>query len=100
VALSYATFAIVSVLAMIHDLPLDTCGCLGRVETPPSWWHLVVIGVAFAGAVGVAIDPEAAVVDEMGRRVADGALFAAVVVVGTAVAIALMRTGGRRSAHR
>jgi hypothetical protein len=53
--LLYLSFAGWVVLAMSRDVPLASCGCLGRDDTPPYWGHLVLdfggAGVALLGVV-------------------------------------------------
>ena len=92
VALSYAAFVAVIVLALVRKLPIDSCGCLGKLETPPSWRHLVVLGLGLLGALGVTISPRPALFE----RIDDGAAgiaLAVLVVVGMLIAIGVMRIG-------
>src|SRR5690242_1350092 len=63
VALSYVAFAVFTVVALVRELPIDSCGCLGRLETPPGGRHLVVIGVALFGALGETADPSASMLE-------------------------------------
>ena len=94
VAVSFAAFSGVTVLALERRLPIDSCGCLGKLETPPSWRHLVVLGVAFLGALGVTIDPTPALFERIGDG-ADGVALAVLVVVGLLLAIGVLRAGRR-----
>jgi hypothetical protein len=56
VALSYACFAGVLVVARRLGGPLATCGCFGRPDTPPTALHVVVNLVLAAVATTVALD--------------------------------------------
>jgi hypothetical protein len=47
VAVSYAAFAAFVVAALLSGRPIGSCGCFGRDDTPPRWWH-VVLDVALA----------------------------------------------------
>ena len=94
-ALSYAGFLAVTAVALIRRLPIDSCGCLGRLETPPSWRHLVVLGVAFVGAVGATIDPDASLLERLTDDGGPGIVFALVVVAATGVGVVVMRMGRR-----
>jgi hypothetical protein len=47
VALSYAAFAVFVTAALATGRPIGTCGCFGRVDTPPARWH-VALNVALA----------------------------------------------------
>jgi hypothetical protein len=56
----YAGFAGFVVYALRNQLPIQSCGCFGRSDTPPTWVHLV-IDVAFAASgVGVAMSTSVA----------------------------------------
>ena len=94
VALSYAAFFVVTVLALVRKLPIDSCGCLGKLETPPSWRHLVVLGLGFLGALGITIDPRPALFERIDDGAA-GVALAVLVVVGMLIAIGVMRVGRR-----
>jgi hypothetical protein len=52
VAGSYATFAGFIWTAHRRRLPISSCGCFGRVDTPPSAIHLVLTIAAGLSAVG------------------------------------------------
>ncbi len=53
VSLSYAAFASFVAVALVRKLPLSSCGCFGRPDTPVSVVHLVlnVMAAMVAGAV-------------------------------------------------
>jgi hypothetical protein len=57
-ALSYAAFTVFVLVALARHTPLDSCGCFGEPDTPPTALHVLVT----AGAAGVGI--AAAVSDE------------------------------------
>lgn len=96
VALSYAVFAGVTTVALVRRVPIDTCGCLGRIETPPSWRHLLVLAVAGCGALAATLDPQPALLEQLGEGTS-GILRALAVVGATVVAIGLLRAGRRPS---
>lgn len=50
----YTGFALFVLHALRKKLPISSCGCFGRADTPPSWIHVVVTGVA-AAAGGLAV---------------------------------------------
>jgi hypothetical protein len=63
VGLSYAAFAGFVVVARRRDTPIASCGCFGKVDTPPSAVH-VVLDLLFAGvAVVVAFTGDVALPD-------------------------------------
>jgi hypothetical protein len=39
VALMYLAFTVFVVVALHLDLPLSSCGCFGKSDTPPTWLH-------------------------------------------------------------
>lgn len=94
VALSYLGFAVVTVLALVRDLPIDSCGCLGRLETPPSWRHLLVVGPVAVGALGATITPRSALLERLGDG-GDGVAFTLVALALAAAAVVAFRTGRR-----
>ena len=94
VALSFLGFTAFTALALVRRLPIDSCGCLGRLETPPSWRHLVVL-VACAGGAAIAVAaPGPALLERLGDG-AGGAAFTLAAVALTAGAVALLRAGRR-----
>jgi hypothetical protein len=54
VAASYVAFTAFVVVALARHRPIGSCGCFGKVDTPPSVLHLVVNLGATVAAVGVA----------------------------------------------
>jgi hypothetical protein len=59
VALSYAAFATFIGVALRRRLPLASCGCFGRPDTPPSWAHVAVNVAAAGSALGWALTSSA-----------------------------------------
>jgi hypothetical protein len=51
----YLAFAVWVLVALRLEVPLASCGCLGRDDTPPSWGHfglnLLAAGVSLAAAL-------------------------------------------------
>ena len=95
VAVSYTVFAAALVAALWRDVPIDSCGCLGRLETPPSLRHAAVVVAALAGAVAETVDPSASLFERLGDDGAAGVLFAVSTVALTVVAVLLLRAGRR-----
>ncbi len=54
VALSYVVFTVFVAIALARRLPIGSCGCFGKLDTPPSAVHLVVNLGAAASAIAVA----------------------------------------------
>lgn len=55
VAASYAAFTAFVAVALARRLPLASCGCFGRPDTPPSATHVVVDSAAALAAVAWAL---------------------------------------------
>lgn len=100
VAVSYACFALVVVVALVRQLPIDSCGCLGRLETPPGGRHLVAIGVALVGALDQAADPGASTLERLTEDGVGGVVFVVGVLMLAAVGVVLFRAGRRPSTPR
>jgi hypothetical protein len=84
VALSYAAFAAVVVLALVAHRPISSCGCFGKVDTPPSWIH-VAIDIAAAGvaaAAAFAETTEIALPDVLAKQPLAGVPFVLLVANG------------------
>lgn len=54
-AVFYAGFSIFTIGALRRDTPLQSCGCFGREETPPSVAHVVFNIVAAAALAAVVV---------------------------------------------
>ena len=92
VAISYLGFAALTGLALARRLPIDSCGCLGRLETPPSWRHLLVLVTVSVGASGSALAPRPALLERPGSG---GAVFALAALLVTLGAVGSFRSGRR-----
>lgn len=46
----YAAFALFVVWALRQRVPIASCGCFGKPDTPPTWLHVVVNVAALVGA--------------------------------------------------
>lgn len=51
VAAVYAGFAGFVALALGRRLPIASCGCFGKADTPPTWIHLAINLAAVGGAI-------------------------------------------------
>jgi hypothetical protein len=88
VAVSYAGFVVFVVTALRSDVPIGTCACFGRPDTPPRMLH-AVIDAGFAGAAVAGAAIGAAPLVEAGPAAALGA-----VVVAIAAYLALTHRSG------
>ena len=82
VALSYLAFAGFVVVALRTGAPISSCGCFGKVDTPPSVVH-VVLDLAFAGvAAAAAFTGDVALPDVLGDQPLAGVPFLMLLAIG------------------
>lgn len=83
VALSYLAFAGFVVIARRSGSPISSCGCFGKVDTPPSAVHVIIDLVAACVAVIVAISGDTvALFDVLGDQPFLGIPFVLLAVTG------------------
>jgi len=75
VAASYLLFSVFVLVALRRQVPIGSCGCFGKVDTPPSRVHLVVNGGAVAVALAVAVGGPVPLVDVLADQPAAGVPF-------------------------
>jgi hypothetical protein len=83
VAASYAAFTGFVVVALVRHLPIGSCGCFGKTDTPPSVLHVVVNGGAIVSAVAVALGPGGGIGDVLADQPLLGLPFLALVAIAT-----------------
>ena len=86
VAVSYVGFAVFVVVALVRGAPISSCGCLGKVDTPPHPVHVVLDLLAAGAALGFAIQGGVSIFDVFADQPGFGVPFALLVVVGVAAA--------------
>ncbi len=86
VAFSYVAFSAFVVVALVRGLPIGSCGCFGKVDTPPSIVHLVVNGGAIAAATAVALGDGGGLGRVLADQPANGVPFLAFVLSATYLA--------------
>jgi hypothetical protein len=82
VAASYLLFAGFVVLALARHLPIGSCGCFGRIDTPPSVLHLVVNVAAVTAGVAVAAGRGGGLGSVLSAQPLAGVPFVLLVLVG------------------
>ena len=83
VGLSYVAFTLFVGVALGRRLPIGTCGCFGRVDTPPSLLHVAVNLGAAASAVAIALGDGGGIAQVVRNQPLAGLPFVLLVVVGT-----------------
>ena len=86
VAVSYLGFAWFVVAALHSGTPLSSCGCLGKVDTPPHPVHIVLDLLAACAAIGVAVDGGAPISEVLTQQPGAGIPFALLVAIGVGTA--------------
>lgn len=82
VAASYGAFFAFVTVALIRRLPISSCGCLGRFETPPTPVHLGVDLGALLAAFAVAFDPSPSPLTIASGQLPESAAYALLVAAG------------------
>jgi hypothetical protein len=86
VAASYLGFSAFVAVALRRGTPIGSCGCFGKVDTPPSPIHLVIDLAAAAVAVAVAFGGPLPIADVLADQPAFGLPFVAFTVIATGCA--------------
>ena len=86
VAVSYVCFALFVAAALHKGTPLSSCGCFGKIDTPPHPLHIGLDLLAAGTALGVAAGGGASIGDVVSDQPMAGVPFALLVVIGVAAA--------------
>jgi hypothetical protein len=86
VAVSYVVFAVFVAVALHKGTPLSSCGCFGKIDTPPHPVHIALDVLAACAAVGVAVDGGASIGDVLADQPMAGVPFVLLVITGVAAA--------------
>lgn len=81
-ALSYAAFAAFVAVALRRRIPISSCGCFGKVDTPPSTVHVVIDGLAAVVAAAAAVVGGVALPDVVADQPLAGVPYLLLVAVG------------------
>jgi hypothetical protein len=82
VAALYAGFTGFVAVALIRRLPIQSCGCFGKVDTPPSVGHLLVNSSATLAAAIVAAQGGASLPASLGGRPGVGIPYLGFILLG------------------
>ena len=82
VAVSYLLFTGFVLVALGRGLPIGSCGCFGKVDTPPSVLHVVINLGAVVAAIGVALGDGTGIGDALAEQPVAGVPFLLLVAVG------------------
>lgn len=98
VALSYTAFTGFVIVVLVRGLPISSCGCLGKVDTPPTRAHVVVNLVFTLAALSLAVEPGERLADGLGDQPLSGIPFVVLAVIGVVATFYVLTTLARRSA--
>ncbi|MCJ7436152.1 MAG: hypothetical protein MUP97_00085 [Acidimicrobiia bacterium] len=90
VALSYLAFSGFVIVALARHAPIASCGCFGRLDTPPSTVHVVLDLGALLAAVTVVFEPGVGLSRVLRDQPLAGVPFLLLVITGTFVAFVAM----------
>jgi hypothetical protein len=83
VAFLYLGFAGFVVNALTRNLPIGSCGCFGKADTPPTLVHVIVNVLAVAVAAWAAITPASPLIDVLRAQPLAGVLYLVFLAAGT-----------------
>jgi hypothetical protein len=86
VALSYVAFAGFVVAALRGGTPLSSCGCLGKIDTPPHPLHVTLDLLAAVAAAGFAAAGGVSIADVLADQPLAGVPFLLLVGIGVGAA--------------
>ena len=88
----YTAFLIWVAAALVKDVPIASCGCLGREDTPPYWGHVILNGIAVVASAAAAISGQMPV-----ASFTEVAALLLIVGVGTTLGWTILDEGARIS---
>jgi hypothetical protein len=92
VAVSYTGFALFVAAALSRGTPLSSCGCFGKVDTPPHPMHIALDLLAAGASIAVAVHGDASIRAVLTEQPMSGVPFSLLVVIGVAAAGLTMTT--------
>ena len=90
VAVSYAAFSGFVLIALARHAPIASCGCFGRLDTPPRPLHVVINLGALIASLAVAIEPGVGLARVLRGQPLGGGPFFLLVMTGTFLAFVAM----------
>lgn len=81
-AVTYLGFAGFVGFALARNLPIQSCGCFGRDDTPPTWLHVAVNLSAAAAGIWVAVTGTGDLLATLGDQPLAGAPYLGFVGIG------------------
>jgi hypothetical protein len=92
VAVSYLLFTAFVVFALVRHIPIGSCGCFGKIDTPPSAIHVVLNVGAIVTATAVALGPDGGIGEVLADQELLGLPFLLFVATATYLAFLALTT--------
>jgi hypothetical protein len=86
----YGGFGLFVAFALRRRIPISSCGCFGKVDTPPSVVHLFLNAAGLAGGVWAALSQSPSLVSVLGDQPVAGLPYLAFLAAGTYAAYLLL----------
>jgi hypothetical protein len=86
----YGGFGWFVAFALHRRIPISSCGCFGKVDTPPSVVHLFLNASGLAGGVWAALSHSSSLISVLGDQPVAGLPYLAFVAAGTYAAYLLL----------
>lgn len=86
----YGAFGLFVAFALRRRIPIASCGCFGKIDTPPSLVHLVLNAVGLVGGVWAAVSHSPSLVSVLGDQPMAGLPYLAFLAAGTYAAYLLL----------
>jgi hypothetical protein len=91
IAVFYGSFGIFVAVALNRHLPISSCGCFGKSDTPPSVVHLGLNAAGLAAGLWAALNDSPSLVEVLGEQPLAGLPYLLFLAAGT-YAIVLLFT--------
>ena len=89
-AVLYGGFGWFVALALRRHIPISSCGCFGKVDTPPSVVHLFLNGAGLVGGVWAGLSQSPSLISLLGEQPLAGLPYLAFLAAGTYAAYLLL----------
>ena len=89
-AILYGAFGMFVAFALRRRVPISSCGCFGKVDTPPSVVHLLLNVAGLGGGVWAALTSAPSLISVLREQPLAGLLYLGFLVAGTYAAYLLL----------
>ena len=104
-AILYAAFGLFVAFALHRRIPIASCGCFGKVDTPPSPLHLLLNAAGFGAGLWAALNHTPAIASVLAGQPMAGLPYLGLLAAGTYAAFLLLTAlpsvlGAHPAGHR